>query len=63
MLLHRAIPHRLAPLLTFRPSEYSRVRLQYNYDQLKQAAFGEDDAHSVWLGFEFSIGSHPAHSY
>jgi len=55
---------RLSPLLSFRPTDFSSIRLQYNYDQLKQAAFsGEGDAHSVWLGFEFSIGSHAAHAY
>jgi hypothetical protein len=53
---------RISPLLVFQPSEFSRLRLQYNWDR---ADFLEDDnvAHSVWLGFEFLFGSHPAHSY
>ena len=55
---------RFSPLLSWRASEFSRIRLQYNYDQLKEAAFsGENDAHSVWLGFEFAIGAHAAHAY
>jgi hypothetical protein len=51
---------RVSPLLIFQPSEFSRLRLQYNWDD---ADFLEDDdtAHSVWLGLEFLIGQHPAH--
>jgi hypothetical protein len=51
---------RVSPLLTFQPSEFSRLRLQYNVDDADFLA--EDDvAHSVWLGIEFLIGQHPAH--
>ena len=52
---------RISPLLLWNASEFSRIRLQYNYDMADHL---EDDyAHSVWLGFEASIGSHPAHQY
>lgn len=51
---------RLSPLLTFMPSEYSRLRLQYNYDRAAQLTNG---AHSVWLGFEWLFGAHPAHTF
>jgi len=52
---------RISPLLAWYPSEFSRVRLQYNYDR---ADFLEDDdAHTVWLGLEFLFGSHPAHRF
>jgi hypothetical protein len=52
---------RFSPLLMFQPSEFSRLRLQYNYDDLDHLSPG--DAHSVWAGVEFLFGSHPAHRY
>lgn len=51
---------RISPLLVWYPSEFSRVRLQYNLDD---ADFLDDPAHTVWLGFEFLFGSHPAHRF
>jgi len=52
---------RVSPLLVYQPSEFSRIRLQYNWDR---ADFLEDDtAHGVWLGLEFLFGSHPAHPF
>ena len=49
------------PLLQFQPSEFSRLRLQYNYDH---AAFlAGDDAHTFWFGAEILFGAHPAHAY
>jgi hypothetical protein len=52
---------RLTPLLVWHPSEFSRLRLQYDFDQ---AAFlPERDASSVWLGIEVTFGAHPAHQY
>jgi outer membrane murein-binding lipoprotein Lpp len=53
--------HRVSPLLVFMPSEFSRLRLQYNYDRAKHLP--DDDAHTFWLGLEFLFGSHPAHAY
>jgi hypothetical protein len=52
--------HRIAPLLSFQPTEFSRLRLQYNFDHADHL---DDDAHSVWLGFEILYGQHPAHRY
>jgi len=54
--------YRVSPLLTWRPTEYSRLRLQYNYDDADFLE-GSDPAHSVWLGFDASFGAHPAHKY
>jgi hypothetical protein len=51
--------YRVSPLIAWHPSEFSRLRLQYNYDRLK--AFRERDGHSVWLGIEFMLGGHPKH--
>jgi len=53
--------HRIAPMLVFHPSEYARIRLQYNYDRFDHSP--ESAAHSVWLGVEFSMGAHAAHAY
>ena len=50
---------RISPALTFYPSEFSKIRLQYNYDQ--GVLFGE--AHSVWLQLEFLLGAHGAHKF
>jgi hypothetical protein len=50
---------RLSPNLTWYPSEYSKIRLQYNYDDREW--IGED--HSVWLQFEFILGAHAAHKF
>ncbi|MBI2928323.1 MAG: hypothetical protein HYY24_21855 [Verrucomicrobia bacterium] len=50
---------RVAPNLTWYPSEFSKVRLQYNYDD--RANVGTD--HSVWVQFEFLLGAHGAHKF
>lgn len=50
---------RVSPNLTFYPSEFSKLRLQYNYDHGE--LFGED--HSVWLQVEFLLGAHGAHKF
>jgi hypothetical protein len=53
--------HRVAPLIVWQPSEYTRIRLQYDFDHAE--FLSEKDAHSVWLGFEVLYGAHPAHQY
>src|SRR5206468_5368913 len=40
---------RVSPVLTFYPSEFSKIRLQYNYDHGE--LFGTE--HSVWMQVEF----------
>ena len=50
---------RIAPALTYYPSEFSKLRLQYNYDDRDHV--GVD--HSVWLQFEFLLGTHAAHKF
>jgi hypothetical protein len=56
---YRGERHRFSPELTFLPSEFSKIRLQYNYDH--GAAFGT--AHSIWLQVEFGLGAHAAHKF
>lgn len=51
---------RMSSVLSYRPSEFSRLRLQHNFDQTD---YLESDAHSVWLGFDIVLGKHPAHNY
>jgi hypothetical protein len=51
---------RISPLLAYHPSEFSRLRLQYSFDDADHLA---DEAHSIWLGFEVLIGAHPPHVY
>jgi hypothetical protein len=50
---------RLSPNLTWYPTEFSKVRLQYNYDDRR--GMGVD--HSLWLQFEFVLGAHAAHKF
>jgi hypothetical protein len=50
---------RISPNVTWYPTEFSKIRLQYNYDQRRH--IGED--HSVWLQLEFLLGSHAAHKF
>jgi hypothetical protein len=58
--MFRADRWRISPILTFHPSEFSRFRIQYNYDDTD--ALGSP-AQSVWIGFEVLIGKHPPHKY
>ena len=50
---------RISPNFTWYPSEFSKVRLQYNYDD--RQSIGKD--HSIWLQFEFIMGAHAAHKF
>lgn len=52
---------RLSASMTWFPSEFSKIRLQYNYDKTKLIA--DSEAHSVWLQVEYSVGSHMAHTF
>lgn len=51
---------RSAVNLTWFPTEYSKIRLQYNFDQ---SDFLDEDVHAVWLQFEYNLGSHAAHVF
>ena len=56
----RFLPRRRAALEgTWYPTEYSKLRLQYAYDDRTSL----DDAHSVWLQFDFLLGAHAAHKF
>ena len=51
--------YRLSPNLTWYPTEFSKLRLQYNLDH--REGIGAD--HSLWLQFEFILGAHAAHKF
>ena len=51
--------YRLSPSVTWYPSEFSKVRLQYNLDH--REGLGTD--HSVWMQAEFILGAHAAHQF
>lgn len=50
---------RFSPNLTYYPTAFSKIRLQYNLDDGDR--FGT--AHSVWLQGEFLLGTHGAHKF
>ena len=52
---------RWSPDLTFYPTEFSKLRLQYNYDHGQTIPNGNDS--SVWLQMEFLLGAHAAHKF
>lgn len=58
--------YRCSAMLTYYPSEFSKIRLQYNYDHASHISSGHDsrnDEHSVWLQIEFLLGKHGAHKF
>jgi hypothetical protein len=50
---------RLSTNLTWYPSEFSKLRVQYNMDRRE----GMDTAHSLWFQLEFILGAHAAHKF
>ena len=51
--------YRISPMLTFNPSEFSRLRLQYDYTNFD---FMRNE-HAVYLQFQYAIGAHGAHPF
>ncbi len=55
---------RISANLTWYPTEFSKIRLQYNHDFLAENFFLSDrDVDSVFLQFEFILGAHGAHKF
>jgi hypothetical protein len=50
---------RLSPNFTWYPTEFSKFRVQYNYDDRK----GKGSDHSLWFQFEFLLGAHASHKF
>lgn len=51
--------YRIAPAVTFNPTEFSRLRLQYEYDKVRTV----DPVHAVFLQIQFNFGPHGAHPF
>ena len=55
---------RISANLTWYPTEFSKIRLQYNHDSLEENDFlASRNADSVFLQFEFILGAHGAHKF
>ena len=55
---------RLSANLTWYPTEFSKIRLQYNQDFLEQNFFlSTQQVESIFLQWEFILGSHGAHKF
>ena len=55
---------RVSTDLTWYPSEFSKFRLQYNYDMLQSNSFlPSRDEQSVFLMYEIALGAHGAHKF
>src|SRR6266480_4965938 len=55
---------RVSANLTWYPTEFSKLRLQYNHDFLESNFFLADrQVDSVFLQFEFILGAHGAHKF
>lgn len=55
---------RVSANLTWYPTEFSKIRLQYNHDFFEpDAGLSGRDADSVFLQFEFILGAHAAHKF
>jgi hypothetical protein len=51
--------YRVSPAITFDPTEFSRLRLQYNYDKVRTL----DPVHAVFVQMQFNVGVHGAHPF
>lgn len=58
---------RVSAMIGWHPTEFSRMRLQYNYDRAEHLdedpLIDDGVGHSLWLGVEFFFGAHAAHPY
>jgi len=52
-------PYRWSTMVDWSPSEFSRIRLQYNYDKTQQSLTNNE----VFLQYIMSLGAHGAHKF
>ena len=57
--IYRGTRERVSPNLTWYPSEFSKIRLQYNADHGDRLG----NEQSVWCQVEFLLGAHAAHKF
>ncbi len=60
--------HRGTAAITWRPTEFSQIRLQYNYNHVRQSAedglpTGWKSVHEVFVQLMGNLGTHGAHPY
>lgn len=74
---NRSARYRISPNITWYPTEWSKVRLQYNHDWAQAlpgaglsedadpvtGTFGSHTADSIWLQVGIALGSHGAHKF
>ena len=64
MTTDRQSRSRVSGNLTWYPTEFSKIRLQYNHDFLEANDFSRSGkADSIFLQFEFILGAHGAHKF
>jgi hypothetical protein len=51
---------RISPAFTWFPTEFSKLRLQYNFDRSNDF---RGDEQSLWVQVEFLLGAHAAHKF
>jgi hypothetical protein len=56
----RDLRQRVSANITYFPTEFSKLRLQYNVDS---ADYLDDTEHSIWAQLEYNIGAHMAHKF
>ncbi|HEV3148186.1 MAG TPA: hypothetical protein VGZ24_06025 [Chthoniobacterales bacterium] len=62
--LDRQSRSRISADLTWYPTEFSKIRLQYNHDFLDDTFFlAGRDVDSIFFQFEFILGAHGAHKF
>ena len=62
--MDRQTRSRISADLTWYPTEFSKIRLQYNHDFFEENSFlAGRDVDSVFLQFEFILGAHGAHKF
>src|SRR6184192_3218889 len=62
--LDRQSRWRISANLTWYPTEFSKIRLQYNQDFLRENFFlSAREVESIFLQWEFILGSHGAHKF
>ena len=57
---------RVSAMLTYYPTEFSKIRLQYDLDRsqfLGDAPGDTGTEHSLWFQWEFNLGAHAAHAF
>lgn len=74
---NRSARYRISPNITWYPTEWSKVRLQYNHDWAQAlpgaglsedadpitGTYGSHTADSIWLQLGIALGSHGAHEF